>query len=184
MKNLITLTTSAALLLASSTVSAKLIEGSINFSGGAVVDYNATEVISVDFYDTAVVSTTDSLTTGDFDGLETSSVAFFDIDTSATPSYDLWSVGGFTFEITSLDVNEVSSFSGLTLTSIAGNGIIYSTDSNLEATNGTWTVTTNGTSKEMSFSSSATAAVPAPAGAALLGLGLLGFGFARRNKKA
>ena len=181
MKKLITVAASTVLLLASSVASAKLIDGSINFSGGAVVDYSTTQVNSVDFYDTAVVSTTDSLTTGDFDGLETSSVDFFDIDVSSTPSYNLWSVGGFTFVITSLDVNEVASFAGLTLTSIAGNGTIYSTNPELEATQATWTVTTNGVSNEMSFSSTA---VPAPASATLLGLGLLGFGFARRNKKS
>ena len=181
MKKLITLSASLLILLVSTSASAKLIEGVINFTGGAVVDYSSSQVDTVDFYDTAIVNTTDNLTTGDFDGLEGFDATFFDLDITTAVSSSLWTVGGFTFEITSLDLNEVIEKFGQTLTSIAGTGIIYSTDSSFEATEGSWALTTNGVSNEMSFSSTA---VPAPAGAALLGLALLGFSFVRRDKKS
>ncbi|MFT6985258.1 MAG: hypothetical protein ACJAT7_001066 [Psychromonas sp.] len=174
------LTTSLLLLLATSTASAKLIDGTINFVGSATVSTNATEVTAMDFNGTKV-SDFDSLVTGDFDGLEDNIAPFTDFVVGSPTPYAFWSVGGFTFTITSINTNTLASIGGINFAIIGGNGTITSTNPYLDETAGTWIVTANGVSDDMSFSSTA---VPAPAGAALLGLGLLGFGFARRNKKA
>ncbi|MFT6925956.1 MAG: hypothetical protein ACJAZP_001550 [Psychromonas sp.] len=183
MKKIISLlATSLVLMLATSTASARLIEGVINFTGGATISYNGagTEVSALDFNGTTRVESDDVLVTGDFDGLENSFSPFTDFTVGATP-FTLWSVGGFTFNITSFTNNEVIDAGLITVGILGGEGTITSTNPLLDETAGQWAITSNGASSEVSFSSTA---VPAPAGAALLGLGLLGFGFARRNKKA
>lgn len=176
------LATSLVLILATSNASAIPITGVINFTGGATVTHTPTEVTAVAFNNT-FANLSDTLVTGDFNGLEGVAASFTDINVAAPTPYSLWTIGGFTFQITSIIQNSFGSIPGLGLNFalLGGNGIISSTNSAFEDTQGTWTITANGNSDEMSFSSTA---VPSPAGTALLGLALLGFGFARRNKQA
>ncbi|PKH01084.1 hypothetical protein CXF72_18790 [Psychromonas sp. MB-3u-54] len=179
-KSISLLATSMALLLATGTASARLIDGRIDFVGAAMIVTNSTEVISFDFDGTTLVSNFDGLVTGDFDGLESTAAPFTDFNVSDTAPIPLWTAGTFTFNITSFTKNQVTGgYLGDAV--IGGTGIISSTDMNLDDTAGIWKLTAQGNKNLVSFSSTT---VPAPAGAALLGLGLLGFGFARRNKKA
>ena len=183
MKKLISsLTASLVLLCAASTASATMIDGTINFVGGAAISTSSSMITDVNFYDGSTVSVADSLVTGDFDGLEGSAASFSDLNVNDVTPYTLWTAGTFTFTITDIIENSYVTFSNaLSVGVLSGYGYFTSTDSSFEQTSGSWAITTNGASTEVSFSSTA---IPAPAGAALLGLSLLGFGFARRNKKA
>ena len=181
MKKFISLAvTSLMLLLASNTASAVPINGVINFVGGAVITNTPTEISTIAFYNPSSVSNIPALVTGDFASAVGAPATFYDFNAS-TPSTMLWSAGDFTFTITNVTFNTYTS--GISGTkNVGGTGIITSTNSLLDATSGQWIITANGDgSGNVSFSSTA---IPAPAGAALLGLSLLGFGFARRNKKA
>jgi hypothetical protein len=174
------LTASLVLLCAASTASATLISGEINFTGGAVVtaDSAGTAVDNIVFSTTKV--TDDAfLQTGDFSGLEGTSATFSTFNVANALPTTLWTVGDFTFSITDVLVNTISGAGSFKSTLLQGTGII--TAAGFEDTSAEWIITANGSSTRVSFSSTA---IPAPAGAALLGLSLLGFGFARRNKKA
>jgi len=181
MKKIISsLTASLVLLCAASTASATMIDGTINFIGGAVLSTSGSTISKVTFDAGTVVNGSDALVTGDFDGLEGSSALFSDLNVADVTPYTLWTAGTFTFTITEIMTNTFTS--GIFGTkNIGGYGYFTSTDSSFEQTAGEWIITANGASTNVSFSSTA---IPAPAGAALLGLSLLGFGFARRNKKA
>lgn len=170
------------LALASSTASATLIDGTINFVGGAAISTSSSMITDVNFYGGSTVSVADPLVTGDFDGLEGFAASFSDLNVNDVTPYTLWTAGTFTFTITDIIENSYITLSNaLSIGILSGNGYFTSTDSAFDQTSGSWAITTNGASTDVSFSSTA---IPAPAGAALLGLSLLGFGFARRNKKA
>jgi len=181
MKKIISLAAaSLVLLFTASTASAVQIDGMINFIGGGVVnaDSSGTAVQTVEF-STTNVNDDAFLQTGDFAGLEGTAASFSDFDvTNALPT-TLWSVGGFTFNITDVLVNTIVPGNFFNTTTLEGTGIISA--AGFEDTAAQWVITANGTDTRVSFSSTA---IPAPAGAALLGLSLLGFAFARRNKKA
>jgi hypothetical protein len=167
------LATSLVLVLATGTVSAIPIDGNIAYAGASTTTYSGTEVASINF-GTAVVTTA----TGDYaaEGVIpfSSAVNLVNLHPVTAPVAGLWVIEGFTFDLASITSNFVS---GLSAT-VTGNGAVK--HAGYDDTFVTWGFTTQRHSGETSFSAS----VPAPAGAALLGLGLLGFGFARRNKKA
>ncbi|ABM02282.1 2-deoxy-D-gluconate-3-dehydrogenase [Psychromonas ingrahamii 37] len=178
------LTTSLVLLLATSTASAIPINGIISLAGNAATTYNSstTEIKAVDF-DSSYVG----IANGDFaaNGVTVldmsvsafgSNVIINDIaDPITLPISPLWLVEGFTFNLENIISNTVASGGAI----INGNGTM--SHAGYDDTLFTWVFTTQVGSDKTTFSARS---VPAPAGAALLGLGLLGFGFARRNKKA
>lgn len=175
------LATSLVLLFATSTVSAVPITGRIDFFGGADITPNVakTQVDSMTFYTNPkpTVVNIDHLVTGVYDGLEGAMANFTNLNLSAVTPYPLWEVFGFTFDVTGVTLNTYTATGDIF--DLAGTGIMGG--NMYDDTAGTWFITGQGVNQQVSFSSTA---VPAPAGAALLGLGLLGFGFARRNKKA
>ena len=164
------LSISLVLLFATSTASAMLIQGEISFTGQATTTEAAGVVTSVDFdsFNVDVVK-------GSFiPFVSTGAVATFtDLGTIAATN-NLWTAGGFTFDLNNVLYNSVNYGAAV----IAGTGFISGNGYDSTAFN--WLFTSQvGESKTFSAT-----VVPAPAGAALLGLAILGFGFARRNKKA
>ncbi|MEL0660342.1 PEP-CTERM sorting domain-containing protein [Psychromonas arctica] len=182
MKKFITLITSSFLLfLATSSAYATPIEGVIRFTGSATVTGTYPTISSIAFTDT-YVSLTDANVTGDFDGLEGWAATFTDYTFGDSLPYVLWAVDSFTFTATNFSIDSLNPALGGGLTgTISGSGFLTSTDPLLDTTSGLWAITGELLNGQVSFSATT---VPAPAGAALLGLSLLGFGFARRNKKA
>ncbi|RBW43614.1 hypothetical protein DS885_13290 [Psychromonas sp. B3M02] len=181
-KIIIRITSLFLLLLATSTASAISIDGTINFTGGGVVtvDSSGLAVETVTF-NTITVSDDSFLQTGDFSGLDGTTAAFTDFDISDALPTVLWTVGDFTFEITSVLLNTVDLAGTFIDVTLMGTGIISAVG--FDDTAAEWIITANGSETYVSFSSTALSSVPAPAGAALLGLCLLGFGLARRNKQ-
>lgn len=90
------------------------------------------------------------------------------------PVTPLWAIGGFSFDLLDVNVQQQSS----TTLILSGSGEIYG--NGFERTNGNWLLT--GNSYGSTFSWSATT-VPEPMSVLLLGLGLLGFAFGRKIKK-
>ena len=157
------------------------IQGDINFTGQVT-------------YDTGNVGTANSVTgwfntfvgtaSGDFSGLDGAAATFtapwvFD---PPSPRVPLWTVGGFTFDLTTSSiVFQTTSFGGILV--VQGNGII--TAAGFDPTAGTWSFTSNGPGADGQFSFSAgTSAVPdGGATVMLLGLALAGVGALRRKLK-
>ena len=184
MKKFISLVaTSLILLLASNTASARPIDGIINFAGFGSSTNTATEITSVSFLPGVAVFPGLPQTTGDFltEALTLGTITnFFGFNVASSTGHVLWTFGTFSLAISNVSFNSFDSSTNTGL--LGGNAIISSSLANLDATQGKWTITANGSGNgAISFSSTA---VPAPAGTALLGLCLLGFAFCRRNKKA
>ena len=177
MKKFISLAaTSLIFLLISNTASAVPIDGRIDFTGSGTVAVSGNTISTLAFDNPYIfVVANPTLVTGSFTGLQSTLATFSNFDASA-PTGPLWSAGDFSFTITSVLTNVFDSTFKL-----SGAGIISSLNPGLDDTEGTWVITGNGGAAKVSFSSTT---VPAPAGTALLGLCLLGFGLARRNKKA
>ncbi len=159
------------------------INGAITFAGGAIFDTDslATATRVNDFRDVTVMSRDN-----DFESFVNvgDSVVMAEpwIFNPSTPTPNLWSVGGFTFDLdTATIVLQNASFLLITGTgTISGNGF--------DATPGTWSFTSqepdaNGV---FSFSSgSATQGVPdGGTTVALLGVSLAGLGLLRRKLRA
>jgi len=180
-KFLALLTSSILLILSIGSVNATPIEGTISFEGNASVDGSYPLINSIAFSGVEV-SGLDELVTGSFDGLEDTAATFYDYSTTNnTLPYTLWTAGSFTFTVTDFAIDLLVDVNNMLIGAISGTGYIESSDPSLDLTAGAWSITGQYINGAVSFSSTA---VPAPAGAALLGLCLLGFGFARRNKKA
>jgi hypothetical protein len=157
------------------------ISGSITFRGGVELDaasVNDADQVT-DWIDARVQSRS-----GDFSSFVSvnDSVAFFDpwsFNSGAISGF--WSVGGFTFDLTSSSVQ----FQGGGFLSVSGTGTI--SGHNFEATAGTWRFSTqdDAADGEFSFSSASRAVAAAvPDGGMtvfLLGLALSGLGFFSRK---
>ncbi len=164
--------------LGSHQAQAAQINGAITFSGGAKYDTNSlATATTVQKFSNVTVQSGD----GDFSGLDGSSVnmatPYVFVPSTATPA--LWSVGGFTFDLTSSTVVlQSSSFLLITGTgTISGNGF--------DPTVGTWSFTSQSPSARGVFSfSSGTDAQGVPDGGttvSLLGIGLAGVALLRRK---
>lgn len=180
MKKFIQLLLATSLLALSGVASALPITGSIIFGGDLTYDFNtnAVDILGDDALVTAAP-------TGGF-----SSVAYGAIATYNDFSYDplsvatgtLWSVGGFSFVLNQIStITETTDIYGNTSLFLAGSGLFSSTNAKLDDTAGSWTFSADGRGSRFAFSSTN---VPEPSIALLLGAGLIGFGFARKARKA
>ena len=186
----ITSTTAAAfaVLALASTVHANSIVGQIDFVGAPVLDGtnlgNATRVTSW-----GTVRATQA--TGSFAPVVTVfELGVADVATMATPWFfnsgsvtPLWSIAGFSFDLTSSAKNPTSTANFL---DVSGSGFMFG--NNFTRTAGTWTfnITNAANSSVFSFQSSTAARVPdGGTTVALLGLSFLGLGgisrFVRRK---
>lgn len=174
-----------------STAQAVPITGDIDFAGQAFFNTNslatATQVVNFKTNDAASANGTAMVTsaTGSFSGLSGSIASFpnvytFNPSTATTP---LWTVGGFTFNLTSSTVV----FQNSQFLAISGNGIL--SGNGFDPTPGVWAFTSQQAdgSPQTSFSFSAnTSAVPraVPDGGSalsLLGIALVGVEAVRRK---
>lgn len=158
-----------------------MINGAINFAGGAVYDTNSlATATTVKGFRNVVVTATD----GDFDSVAVGSAVTMAkpyVFMPSTPTANLWSVGGFTFDLTMSTVdfrsNNALIISGVG--TISGNGFID--------TPGTWEFTSQTPSAKGVFSFSAGSegsgsAVPdGGTTVALLGISLVGLELMRRK---
>jgi hypothetical protein len=158
--------------------SAVPISGSIGFTGSfdiwdddtasLVNDFTVGEEILIGS-DAAVTGTV----TGSFadEGINAGdSVSHSDIIYDPTgPINDLWSVGTFTMDVTTVNVDFISSSSII----LSGSGNISSTDVSLDDTAGTWLFSANTLGANFTWSSSSTL-VPIPPDVWLFSSGLLG----------
>jgi len=175
MKNkILTLCMSLAMLVMTSAATAGAIIGTIEFQG-------LSKSVTDDQMITSVTFGRDITTTADggFSGVDGGEVTFTNLDSIGPTDNLLWSVGDFTFKLTTITVNTLLDGGGATF---SGTGTLNGDDETIY----TWSYTTvgieAGNSGESSFTASITAAVPAPAGVALLGFALLGFGTIRRRR--
>ena len=175
MKNKIFLTAAASLLALSLSTGASaapmpMIDGELHYSsvsgptGAWDFDLvNQTVTIGAGEVDTV---------SGDFSGIPTgtalASVSTFIYD-PFVPTQTIWSVGGFTFNLNSVDATPINNnFLYLTgFGTVSGNGF---TDTTMA-----WTIAGGQNSSFSAFT------VPEPSVIALFGLGLLGLGLARRK---
>ena len=188
-KTLTMIAVAAAILGFSANVQANQINGSITFGGNATLDADAsvaTEVLSWHgfgntgspfvtgaSYDFATFITPGPLTT-------VAIVAPWSFNSGPISSF--WTVGGFTFNLTSSTISS-QGVGGVLVTgigSISGNGF--------DITEGTWNFSTQpgGIGTTFSFSASSTAVPDGGNTLMLLGsaLSVLGFGVFRKSRKA
>ncbi len=172
-KALIKYFTCIVLLFSASSVFAVPITGKIGFGGGAEIEIVDGEVVTIDF-DNPLVNN-DASTDGDFSSVAGMSVTFID-PFSVGPADDLWQVGDFSFDLTSITYNIANS----NFAFVMGYGIIHGIG--YDDTPGSWTFSTNGPGLGSGYFSFSAQTIPEPASLVLLGLGLLGFsGLRRRN---
>lgn len=177
----------SAIALASTSLQAAFITGEINFAGNLGVNGITTSgglVTAIDFADNGVtspsVSFIDEAVTGDFDGLEGDYVSIVDPwDLTAVTPYTLWSVGGFSFELTSISSNDgTEPFLG-----VEGLGVIKK--AGFDDTEGTFSITAQNGEAFVSFSATS-APVPEPSTYAMFGtaFAILGFVGYRKHRNA
>ena len=164
------------------------INGTINMLGGSVFA-NGAGVTTTSLVDARRVQTWINPRvldgSGSYAGLAPGTAVAFTapwIFSPSTPTPALWSVGGFTFNLSSSTiVVQEAGFLG-----IRGSGTVTSTTAGLDPTPGTWFFTTQGAASDdssFSWSSSTVSAGRVPDGGAtlaLLGVSFLGLGGARR----
>lgn len=161
--------------------------GSINIGGQAVVLNDGTNSTGIDFGNGEVNNF--PAPTGDFTGLGGINTTGLSGDTliltdflyTQIPSVAIWAIDlgndstidySFTLESVSVTSGDSGNFSNLVL-----NGTGYFMATGFDKTFGNWTYSQSG----LSFSSES---VPEPALLSLMGLGLIGFGAARKMRKA
>lgn len=150
---------------------ADFIRGQLDFGGYADYTRDAGAYTEIDFSGAYVMRGT-----GDFsnipsiidDGILTS-VSFVD-PWSVVATNNFWQVGGFSFDLTNISIND-----GVT---VGGFGIV--SHANFDDTRMFWSLTTQNV-KYGAFSAST---VAEPTALALLGIGLVGLGLVRRRQAA
>jgi hypothetical protein len=169
-----------AAALVTSGAQAAMVNGAITFAGGAIFDTDslATATRVNTFLDVTVQSEDGDFAAFVADG-DTVTMAQPYIFTPSTPTPGLWSVGGFTFDLASSTVVlQNADFLVITGTgTLTGNGF--------DATEGTWSFTSQSPDADGVFSFSASGdfnGVPdGGSTVALLGLGLTGVWMIRRK---
>lgn len=165
----------AGLALSAAPAAASTISGSINISGAV---NNPTSTTGVDFEGSGF---TTAAGLGDLSGIAGgTSVALTDVVFASLPG-NVWSVGGFSFSLTSLISAAVANGSGGI--NFVANGVLSA--AGFEDTLGVFAFSSNSiTGAQASFSS--TTAVPVPPALLLFGSGIAGLGLlaSRRRNKA
>lgn len=156
--------------------SASLITGKIGFAG--VLDVTPTSgdlstATGIDFLSALILTTSGDLTTASTTA--GTAVTFTDFDFSAAPIVPLWSVGGFSFDLSSVIVTQT-----VDTLNLIGSGILKHIG--FDDTPGTFELSTQGTSANFTFSAN-TAAVPEPT-ALLVWCGLSMAGVLVRRRKS
>ena len=158
-----------------SSASAISITGSIGFGGGYTTDSgNLVDATVIQDIDALALGTID----GDFTGITAGTAATYKniVITPFAPIMELWSIGGFTFDLNSLTILDQA----VGVIGLAGNGVIKA--AGFDDTDGIWTFSSNSAGSNFTFSAS-TAAAPEPAITLLLATGLIGFGVTRKMRK-
>ncbi|MBA3832136.1 MAG: VPDSG-CTERM sorting domain-containing protein [Chthoniobacterales bacterium] len=157
---------------------ASQINGAITFAGGAIFDTNSlATATTVNTFENVTVKSRDGDYAAFLDVGDSVAMAMPYVFVPTTPTPALWSVGGFTFDLTnSVVVLQTSNFLAITGSgTISGNGF--------DATPGTWSFTSQSPAADGVFSFSAgSSAQGVPEGGstvALLGLGLVAVAFLR-----
>ena len=165
------------------------VTGNINFAGSVQYDTQslatATRVVTwFDVFHNAGFSNVTGGSTGDFAGILPGTQAAMGtpwIFTPSTPTPSLWSVGGFTFDLTSCTI-ESQTTKDLT---ISGIGIV--SGNGFDPTAMTWMFTSQNAGgknmQEFSFSANSNAVPDGGSAVALLGLGFAGIEALRRKLK-
>jgi len=188
---------SAALLVSAILVvpvQAAQINGEITF-GGAFVPVGGTslaDATAIDFLEwtgTAYVNGTSGgtlavggvagdfatyITAGPFTLGTINDFSFVDPFTPVTP---LWEVGGFSFDLTDIDIVDQ------TATSLYLRGVGEVNHADFATTSGAWSLRVSSYGATFGFSSSAVAPIPESMTLILLSIGLFGLGFTIRRKK-
>ena len=168
----------ASFALASLPASAAFIEGSITMSGDFVPTGGATlgTASGIDFLgdDFGVDDATEDFAGAGISAGDVGAITDFSF-AGVIPAFDLWSIGGFTFNMESTQVVFQNDYF-LLLTgvgTISGNGFFE--------TAGSWSLSANTGGSLFNFSTGA--AAPEPGTIALLGLGALGMLAGRRRRQ-
>ena len=118
---------------------------------------------------------------GDVIAPQIGTIQDFQFASFSGPLVDFWTVGGFSFDMTSITVlpsNDPTSFLAL-----EGMGVIRA--AGFQDTLGRWTFSGNGPSGTFSWSAGSSAiGVPEPMALALIGIGLVGFSVRGLYKRA
>ena len=179
----------ALLLIALNTASAVPISGSIGFTGSySIWDTDGASYVSDFTIGDEIQFELDAVATGTITGSFAAegitagdSAAHSDLTYNPTgPINGLWSIGSFTFDLTSMNVDAI----GTNFLVLSGNGLFSSTDSGLDDTLGEWQFSANTAGVNFTWSSSSVAVVPVPPAVWLFGSGLMGIIGAARRKKA
>ncbi len=164
--------------LTSQQAQASQINGAITFAGGAIFDTNSlATATTVNTFENVTVKSRDGDYAAFLDVGDSVAMAMPYVFVPTTPTPALWSVGGFTFDLTnSVVVLQTSNFLAITGSgTISGNGF--------DETPGTWSFTSQSPAADGVFSFSAgSSAQGVPEGGstvALLGLGLVAVAFLR-----
>ena len=181
MNKLTKLITAVALTAFAGIASAVPITGSIGFTGAYTHD-GANLLDATTIFITPGTAAVAGVVTGSFaaEGItagDTATYSDFTFNPISTPIANIWSVGTFSFTLNNMSVD----FQSANLLALSGSGLISSSDAGLDDSYGKWTFTANDTGSNMTWSSSA---APEPAMVLLLATGLIGFGFARKMRKA
>ncbi len=154
------------------------ISGSIGFAGSYTHDG------TIDLSDAKTITPTTALVfgaTGDFGAITTGTAAAHSPFTFApipvVPVLGLWSVGGFTFDLTTMVLQSQSA----SIVDLTGAGVMK--NAGFDDTDFTWVFTANQSGATLTFSSS-DANVPAPGIALLMAIGLAGIGVASKARKS
>jgi hypothetical protein len=167
----------ACLLIATGSASALPITGSLGFTGSYTIAGGTSLANATGINITGNSATITGLVDGSFAtaGITAGQTATYNNFTLGAPTSNLWSIGGFNFDLTKMVID----FQSSNLLALSGIGIITSTNSNLDPTLGGWTFTANSFGGS-NFTFSSSAGVPEPTTAMLLGIGLLGVGALRK----